>query len=107
MNKKIKFLAILLILNFCEQTFLYSKDSKDCKHNKVNKDNKNKDLKKSKNSKESRINDFFDPYDDNNIKLDNAFKEPSKLTIWLRQLGLGILFKYHSFKNWLKNIFNK
>ena len=107
MNKKIKILSILSLLIISEQNFLLSKNSREYSH-KTNKHN-SKDLKKkSKDSRESRINNFCDPFDeDNNVKLENAFTKPSKLTIWLRQIGLGILYKYHSFKNWLKNKFGK
>lgn len=89
----------------------------ECKYNKNKPDSVNieKQVKKSKNQKtfkneahrESQIQDFFDPNLDQDLKIDNVFENPSKLKIWIRAFGIGLLCKYYIAKYWVKTKIQK
>lgn len=93
MNKKIfAFLLSVFLLGFninCK-----SNKSQDCER-------KEKKIKKSK-DRESQVQSFFDPTLNNNAKLENAFENPSRVKVFIREVGIKIALKYYVLKAWMK-----
>ncbi len=101
MNKKMLIIACLGFMSFaCLEI-----ESKCNKHSDIEKRMKEQTDTQGSNSnenRESQIQNFFDPNLDQDIKIDGVFQNPSKLTIWIREFGIGLLCRYYVAKYWIK-----
>ena len=98
MNKKLTATILLGITIFSS----FNIESKPNKSNIEKQTQESKDNTSKKENRESQIQDFFDPNLDQDLKVDNVFENPSKLKIWIREFGIGLLCKYYIAKAWLK-----
>ncbi len=99
MNKKIFVsicaLGFVLFYNFSIECKSRDVNEKTCLEHRI------------KESKESKIDSFFDPTIDEDIKIENAFENPSTLKIWVRWVSIGLGLKYNDAKCWFKKNFGK
>lgn len=99
MNKKIFVsicaLGFVLFYNFSIECKSRDVNEKTCLEHRI------------KESEESKIDSFFDPNIDEDIKIENAFENPSMFKVWIREIGIGLLCRYYNVKGWCKKSFGK